>query len=477
MVKALNKGKITAVQGSVIEAEFLNDLPPIYSELKTGKKGELVAEVQGYIDEKTVRALAMGPAQGLARGMEIVDTGHQIQVPVGPETLGRMFNVFGQPIDKKGDIKAKAWGAIHASPIALDKRQVSSEIFISGIKAIDLLTPMERGGKAGLFGGAGVGKTVLITEMINNMVGRYEGVSIFCGVGERSREGEQLYREMQEAGVLPKTVMVFGQMNEAPGVRFRVALSALTMAEYFRDVKGQDVLLLIDNIFRFVQAGSEVSVLLGQIPSRVGYQPSLGTDIAELEERIASTQKAAITSIQAVYVPADDFTDPSAVHTFAHLSASIVLSRSRAAQGLYPAVDPLQSSSNMLTPLVVGERHYKVATAVRRCLAEYEDLKDIIAMLGFDELPEHDQKTVQTARKLERFLTQPFFTTGQFTGMEGRSVNLEDTIDGCERILNDEFPYLDENDFYMVGDINEVIEKTKDKKKAYEETLKSGQAA
>ena len=475
MAKTLNKGKITAVQGSVIEAQFCDDLPAIYAELKTGKDGNLIAEVQGYIDEKTVRALVMGSTQGLSRGMEITDTGHQIQVPVGPETLGRMFNVFGQPIDKKGALKAKAWNSIHASPIPLDKRQVSQEIFVSGIKAIDLLAPMERGGKAGLFGGAGVGKTVLITEMINNMVGRYEGVSIFCGVGERSREGEQLYREMQEAGVLPKTVMVFGQMNEAPGVRFRVALSALTMAEYFRDIKGQDVLLLVDNIFRFVQAGSEVSVLLGQIPSRVGYQPSLGTDIADLEERIASSQKAAITSIQAVYVPADDFTDPSAVHTFAHLSASIVLSRQRAAQGLYPAVDPLQSTSNMLTPLIVGERHYKVATAVRKCLAEYEDLKDIIAMLGFDELPEHDQKTVQTARKLERFLTQPFFTTNQFTGMEGRSVNLEDTIEGCERILNDEFPYLNENDFYMVGNIQEVIDKTKAKKKAYEEALKAEQ--
>lgn len=465
-----NIGKIVAVQGSVIEAEFTSDLPSIYAELKA--QTGLVAEVQGYIDEKTVRALAMGSTQGLARGMDIVDTGHQIMVPVGPETLGRMFNVFGQPIDKNGEIKAKAFQSIHQNPIPLDKRQVSNQIFISGIKAIDLLAPMERGGKAGLFGGAGVGKTVLITEMINNMVGRYEGVSIFCGVGERSREGEQLYREMQEAGVLPKTVMVFGQMNEAPGIRFRVALSALTMAEYFRDEEKKDVLLLIDNIFRFVQAGSEVSVLLGQIPSRVGYQPSLGTDIADLEERISSTQKAAITSIQAVYVPADDFTDPSAVHTFAHLSSSIVLSRQRASQGLYPAVDPLQSSSNMLTPLIVGERHYKTATAVRRCLAEYEDLKDIIAMLGFDELPEHDQKTVQRARKLERFLTQPFFTTGQFTGMEGRSVNLDDTIDGCERILNDEFPYLDENDFYMVGDINEVIQKTKDKKKAYEQNLK-----
>lgn len=469
--KKQNIGKIKAVQGSVLEVEFSKELPAIYTELKTGAKLELTAEVQGYVSETVVRALALGQTQGLARGMDVIDTGHQIQVPVGPETLGRMLNVFGNPIDKKGAIKAKAFESIHQDPIPLDKRTISNQVFISGIKAIDLLAPMERGGKAGLFGGAGVGKTVLITEMINNMVGRYEGVSIFCGVGERSREGEQLYREMQDAGVLQKTVMVFGQMNEAPGIRFRVALSALTMAEYFRDKKSQDVLLLIDNIFRFVQAGSEVSVLLGQIPSRVGYQPSLGTDIADLEERISSTQKAAITSIQAVYVPADDFTDPSAVHTFAHLSSSIVLSRQRASQGLYPAVDPLASSSNMLTPLIVGERHYRVATAVRKCLAEYEDLKDIIAMLGFDELPEHDQKTVLTARKLERFLTQPFFTTEKFTGMEGRSVDIEDTIEGCERILNDEFPYLDESDFFMVGSIKEVIEKTKAKKKAYEENL------
>jgi F-type H+-transporting ATPase subunit beta len=382
-----------------------------------------------------------------------------------------MFNVFGEPIDKKENLENVIKKPIHAEPIALDKRQTKSEIFISGIKAIDLLAPMERGGKAGLFGGAGVGKTVLITELINNMVGRYEGASIFCGVGERSREGEQLYREMQDAGVLPKTVMVFGQMNEAPGVRFRVPLTGLTMAEYFRDKEKKDVLLLVDNIFRFVQAGSEVSVLLGQIPSRVGYQPSLGTDIANLEERISSTADAAITSIQAVYVPADDFTDPSAVHTFAHLSSSIVLSRVRAAQGLYPAVDPLSSSSNMLTPLIVGERHYKVAVAVRKCLAEYEDLKDIIAMLGFDELPEKDQQTVLTARKLERFLTQPFYTTYQFTGMEGRSVDLEKTIEGCERILSGEFNYLSENDFFMVGDIDEVLEKTKDKKAEYEKSL------
>jgi len=463
MSKALeNIGHITAIQGSVLEIAFAKQLPAIYNELRIGD--DQVAEVQGYVDKTTVRALMMGPTRGLARGDKVIDTGHQIEVPVGPETLGRMFNVFGQPIDQKGEIKAKHQNPIHAAPIPLDKREVSSQIFVTGIKAIDLLAPLERGGKSGLFGGAGVGKTVLITELINNMVEHYEGVSIFCGVGERSREGEQLYREMQQAGVLPKTVMVFGQMNEAPGVRFRVALSALTMAEYFRDKKKTDVLLLIDNIFRFVQAGSEVSVLLGQIPSRVGYQPSLGTDIAELEERISSTTQAAITSIQAVYVPADDFTDPSAVHTFAHLSSSIVLSRTRAAQGFYPAVDPLQSSSNMLTPLIVGERHYKIATQVRRCLAEYEDLKDIIAMLGFDELPEHDQQTVLTARKLERFLTQPFFTTKQFTGMEGRSVPLEETLSGCERILKGEFNDLSESDFFMVGNIDEVLAKRKKNK-------------
>jgi len=467
MAEKKNIGHITAINGGVVEIEFPHKLPYIHNELQIG---HLVAEVQGYIDEITVRALVMGATSGLSRNTEVIDSGHPIEVPVGDAVLGRMFNLFGEPIDGKGKLKNVTKKSIHAAAIPLSKRQTKSEIFISGIKAIDLLAPMERGGKAGLFGGAGVGKTVLITELINNMVGRYDGASIFCGVGERSREGEQLYREMQDAGVLDKTVMVFGQMNEAPGIRFRVPLTGLTMAEYFRDYEKKDVLLLIDNIFRFVQAGSEVSVLLGQMPSRVGYQPSLGTDIADLEERISSSENAAITSIQAVYVPADDFTDPSAVHTFAHLSSSIVLSRVRAAQGLYPAIDPLTSSSNMLTPRIVGERHYRVAVAVRKCLAEYEDLKDIIAMLGFDELPEKDQKTVLTARKLERFLTQPFFTTHQFTGMQGRSVDLQKTIEGCERILSGEFDYLSENDFFMVGDVDEVVERTKDKKLAYEKS-------
>ena len=455
-----NSGIIAAVSGSVVEVKF-KKLPMMFAKLLTGENNQLVLEVQGYMNENTVRALAMGSTQGLARGMTVIDTGRQIEVPVGEATLGRMFNVLGDTIDGKRKIKTTKTRPIHAAPVKIADMEVSSEIFITGIKAIDLLAPMERGGKAGLFGGAGVGKTVLITEMINNMVGRYEGVSLFAGIGERSREGEQLYREMEEAGVLNKTVMIFGQMNEAPGVRFRVALSALTMAEYFRDEKKQDVLLLIDNIFRFIQAGSEVSVSLGQIPSRVGYQPSLGTDIADIQERIASSKDAAITSVQAVYVPADDFTDPSATHTFAHLSSTIVLSRGRAAQGLYPALDPLSSGSNMLTPLIVGERHYKVATAVRKTLAQYEDLKDIIAMLGFDELPEHDQQTVLTARKLERFLTQPFFTTGQFTGMEGKSVSLEDTISGCERILSGEFNGLNENSFYMIGTVDEALEKAK----------------
>ena len=454
-----NTGIITEVQGNVVHIRFEKKLPKIYTELRT-KEG-LVIEVEGYKDPKTVVGLVLGSTHGLARNVEVIDTGSMIEVPVGSEVLGRMFNVFGHPIDGKGEVKTKERRPIHNKSIPLDKREVSTEIFVSGIKAIDLLAPMEKGGKAGLFGGAGVGKTVLITEMINNMVGRYEGVSLFCGVGERSREGQQLYQEMENAGVLDNTVMLFGQMNESPGVRFRVAQSALTMAEYFRDEKKQDVLLLIDNIFRFIQAGSEVSVLLGQMPSRVGYQPSLGTDIAELEERISSSKDASITSIQAVYVPADDFTDPSATHTFAHLSSTIVLSRARASQGLYPALDPLHSSSNMLTPLIVGKRHYDVATKVRKTLADYEDLKDIIAMLGFDELPQKDQKTVLTARKLERFLTQPFFTTEKFTGMEGRSVNLEENLSGCERILNQEFKDASENDFYMVGNIEEALDKMK----------------
>lgn len=458
-----NTGRIHAIQGSVVDISFPDLLPAVFNELRVG---DLVLEVQAHLDGQTVRALAMGPTRGLARGQEVFDTEHMLTVPVGDKILGRMFNVFGDTIDGGAGIGETERRPIHNHSLPLARRSVDSKVFVSGIKAIDLLAPMERGGKAGLFGGAGVGKTVLITEMINNMVGRYEGVSLFCGVGERCREGEQLYREMRDAGVLDKTIMMFGQMNEAPGIRFRVAHAALAMAEYFRDEKKQDVLLLIDNVFRFVQAGSEISVLMGQMPSRVGYQPSLATDIASLQERISSTATGAITSIQAVYVPADDLTDPSASHTFAHLSSNIVLSRARVSQGLYPAVDPLASGSNMLTPLTVGERHYRVVTAVRRTLAEYEELKDIIAMLGFDELPENDQKTVMKARKLERFLTQPFFTTKHFTGMDGKSVELDDTLTGCEKILSGEVDDLPENAFYMVGTIDDAIEKAKKLKEA-----------
>lgn len=395
-------------------------------------------------------------------------------VPVGKGVLGRMMNVMGEPIDNEGKLSdIVAWRGIHNKPIPLMERSVKSEIFQTGIKAIDLLTPLERGGKAGLFGGAGCGKTVLITEMINNMFGRYDGVSLFCGVGERSREGEELYTEMKDAGVLDKTTMIFGQMNEPSGVRFRVAQAALTIAEYFRDDLKQDVLLMIDNIFRFVQAGSEVAGLMGRIPSRVGYQSSLGQDLAALEERIASTPSAAITSIQAVYVPADDFTDPSAAETFSHLSATVVLSRKMASQGLYPAVDPLASSSKMLSVDVVGERHYNVAKNVKMVMAQYEDLKDIIAMLGYDELSDEDQATVVKARQLERFLTQPFATTKHFTGIEGKLVDLEQTLEGCERILKGEFLHLSPNAFYMIGDISEVKIDEKSEVEKKEETHES----
>jgi F-type H+-transporting ATPase subunit beta len=382
-------------------------------------------------------------------------------VPVGRACLGRLFNVFGETIDGKGEVKADERRSIHREPVALSRQSARREIFVTGVKAIDVLAPLERGGKAGLFGGAGVGKTVLIMELIHNMVGRHKGVSIFCGIGERTREAEELYSQIREAGVLDSTVMVFGQMNEQPGARFRVGHAALTMAEYFRDDRRQDVFLLIDNIFRFVQSGSEVSGLMGRMPSRLGYQPTLGTELSALEERISSTAAGAITSIQAVYVPADDFTDPAVVHTFEHLSASIVLSRERASEGLYPAVNPLRSGSKMLTPTVVGERHYAVAQEVRRTLQEHEELKDIIAMLGLEELSRQDQLTVNRARRLERFLTQPFFVTEQFTGQEGKMVDLDDAIDGCERILSDEFVDVPESAFYMIGGIDEVRKKSK----------------
>jgi F-type H+-transporting ATPase subunit beta len=393
--------------------------------------------------------------------MAVEDTGGPLKAPVGKGVLSRMFDVFGNAIDRQPAPSDVQWRTVHRAPPPLSKRSTKSEIFETGIKVIDVLVPLERGGKAGLFGGAGVGKTVLLTEMIHNMIGHQEGVSIFCGIGERCREGEELYRDMKEAGVLPNMVMVFGQMNEPPGSRFRVGHAALTMAEYFRDDEHRDVLLLIDNIFRFIQAGMEVSGLMGQMPSRLGYQPTMGTELSGLEERIANTDTGAITSIQAVYVPADDFTDPAAVHTFSHLSASIVLSRKRASEGLFPAIDPLQSSSKMATPGIVGERHYALAQEIRRTLAQYGELKDIIAMLGLEQLSPEDRNVVVRARRLERFLTQPFFTTEQFTGLKGKLVSLKDALDGCERILHDEFKDYPESALYMIGTIGEAKGKAK----------------
>jgi F-type H+-transporting ATPase subunit beta len=449
-------GTLVSIHGNIVDVRFDGGVPPLRRKLEVGGAPPVPVEVAAHLDARTVRGIALGPTRGLARGAPAVDSGRPLEAPVGPALLGRMLDAFGRPIDGAGPLPDVEWRPIHRPPVPLARRQVGSDIFETGIKVIDLLSPLERGGKAGLFGGAGVGKTVLITEMIHNMVGRYAGVSLFCGIGERSREAEELYRDVQRAGVLDRTVLVFGQMNEPPGVRFRVGHAALTIAEFFRDDLRQDVLLLIDNIFRFIQAGSEISALMGRIPSRVGYQPTLGTELAELEERIASTASGAITSIQAVYVPADDFTDPAATHTFAHLSASVVLSRRRASQGLYPAVDPLRSGSKMLTPAVVGRRHYRVAGAVRRTLAEYEELRDIIAMLGLEELSERDRATVARARRLERFLTQPFFTTEQFTGRPGRQVELAATLDGCERILDDELADVPETAFYMVGGLEDV---------------------
>ncbi len=451
-----NLGVVVSVRGSVVDIRFDRHLPPIYSVLRTGAEKQIVIEVLAQQDARHVRGIALTPTQGLARGMAVEDTGGPLKAPVGKAVLSRMFDVFGNTIDREAALSDVQWRSVHRAPPPLARRSTKSEVFETGIKVIDVLVPLERGGKAGLFGGAGVGKTVLLTEMIHNMIGHHEGVSIFCGIGERCREGEELYDAMKEAGVLPNMVMVFGQMNEPPGARFRVGHAALTMAEYFRDDEHRDVLLLVDNIFRFIQAGMEVSGLMGQMPSRLGYQPTMGTELSRLEERIANTDTGAITSIQAVYVPADDFTDPAAVHTFSHLSASIVLSRKRASEGLFPAIDPLQSSSKMATPGIVGERHYRVAQEIRRTLAQYAELKDIIAMLGLEQLSLEDRNVVVRARRLERFLTQPFFTTEQFTGLKGELVSLKDALDGCERILRDEFKAYPESALYMIGTIGEA---------------------
>ena len=454
-----NVGIVVSVRGSVVDIRFDTRLPSINT-LIHAKNGTVVIEILTQLDAHHVRGIALTPTQGLARGTAVTDTGGPLMAPVGKGIFARMFDVFGNPIDRQTAPADVTWRTVHQPPPPLSQRSTKSEIFVTGIKIIDVLMPLERGGKAGLFGGAGVGKTVLLTEIIHNMIKHHKGMSIFCGIGERCREGEELYRDMKNAGVLSNMVMVFGQMNEPPGSRFRVAHAALTMAEYVRDDEHRDVLLLIDNIFRFIQAGSEVSGMMGQMPSRLGYQPTMSTELAQLEERIANTESGAITSIQAVYVPADDFTDPAAVHTFSHLSASIVLSRKRASEGLYPAIDPLQSNSKMAMPGIIGERHYNLAQEVRRTLAQYEELKDIIAMLGLEQLSPEDRTVVARARRLERFLTQPFFATEQFSGIKGKLVTLDDSLNGCERILHDEFKDYPERALYMIGAIDEAKEKT-----------------
>ncbi|MEO7524412.1 MAG: F0F1 ATP synthase subunit beta, partial [Ferruginibacter sp.] len=451
LTRVLNCGKIISVRGSVVDVSFDHDLPSVYTLLRSGADNQVSIEVLSQLDSKTIRGIALNATQGLSRGMAVETDGQQLTVPVGEDTLGRMFDVFGNTIDHLEPLPATVRRNIHQAPPALSHRAVNSEIFETGIKAIDVLIPLERGGKAGLFGGAGVGKTVLLTEMIHNMVGHNKGVSMFCGIGERCREGNELYNAMKDAGLLKDMVLLFGQMNEPPGARFRVGHAALTMAEYFRDDEHRDVLLLIDNIFRFIQAGMEVSGLMGQMPSRLGYQPTMATELSELEERIAHTNNGAITSIQAVYIPADDLTDPAAVHTFSHLSASIALSRKKASEGLYPSIDLLQSNSKMATPGIIGQKHYNLAQKIRATLAQYEELKDIISMLGMEQLSMNDRNVVNRARKLERFLTQPFFSTEQFSGIKGKQVSLKDSLDGCERILADEFKDYPESAFYMIG--------------------------
>jgi len=463
---AANVGYITQVIGPVVDVEFPSGkLPQIYNALKveatteSGLKVKVTCEVQQLLGDNRVRAVAMSSTDGLVRGMPVVDTGAPITVPVGEATLGRIFNVLGEPVDQKGPVQAKEFAPIHRSAPPLVELTVKPEPLETGIKVIDLLAPFKKGGKVGLFGGAGVGKTVLIQELIHNIAEEHSGLSVFAGVGERTREGNDLYNEMKESGVLSKVALVYGQMNEPPGARMRVGLTALTMAEYFRDVNKQDVLLFIDNIFRFVQAGSEVSALLGRMPSAVGYQPTLATEMGNLQERITSTKQGSITSVQAVYVPADDLTDPAPATTFAHLDSTVVLSRSLAAKGIYPAVDPLESSSTILQADIVGEEHYNTARAVKQTLQRYKELQDIIAILGLDELSEEDKLVVARARRIERFLSQPFFVAEVFTGSPGKYVKLEDTIKGFQRILSGELDHLPEQAFYLVGTIEEAIEK------------------
>ncbi|UYP68234.1 F0F1 ATP synthase subunit beta [Thalassobacter stenotrophicus] len=457
-------GKITQVIGAVVDVQFEGDLPEILNALKTQNQGkDLVLEVAQHLGENTVRAIAMDATEGLVRGQAVENTGGQISVPVGSATLGRIMNVTGDPVDEKGPVNATATRAIHGDAPEFDEQSTETEILVTGIKVIDLLAPYTKGGKIGLFGGAGVGKTVLIMELINNIAKVHSGLSVFAGVGERTREGNDLYHEMIESGVIvpddlekSKIALVYGQMNEPPGARMRIALSGLTLAEQFRDESGSDVLFFVDNIFRFTQAGSEVSALLGRIPSAVGYQPTLATDMGAMQERIASTKSGSITSVQAVYVPADDLTDPAPATSFAHLDATTVLDRSISEKGIYPAVDPLGSTSRLLDPLIIGDEHYKVATDVQQVLQRYKSLQDIIAILGMDELSEEDKLAVARARKLERFLSQPFDVAKVFTGSDGVQVPLEDTIASFKAVVAGEYDHLPESAFYMVGGIDEV---------------------
>jgi len=479
--KNINKGRIVSIRGPVLEVEFTpGKLPDMYTALeihrpegmkKDYQREKVIVEVQQSIGGNLVRAVAMSPTDGLERGMEVIDTGKTIEVPVGRETLGRLFNVLGEPIDNMGPVSAARTLSIHREAPSMVDIEPTTELFETGIKVIDLLCPFIKGGKIGMFGGAGVGKTVVIMELIHNIATEHGGFSVFSGIGERTREGNDLYLEMKESGVLEKTALVFGQMNEPPGARFRVGLSGLTMAEYFRDYEGKDLLLFIDNIFRFVQAGQEVSTLLGRMPSAVGYQPTLASEMGELQERITSTKKGSITSVQAIYVPADDLTDPAPATTYTHLDSTVVLSRQIVERGLYPAVDPLDSSSQILNPQYVGVEHYQVARGVQEILQRNKELQDIIAILGIDEISEEDKLTVQRARKIEKFLSQPFSVAEQFTGLEGKYVKIEDTVKGFKAIIEGKYDDIPEQAFYMTGTIEEV-EECANKLKAGEEAEK-----
>ena len=458
------KGKVVQVIGTVVDVEFPPDkLPRLFNSLEIEKGGEkLILEVEQHIGNNWVRCLALGPTEGLARGVEANDTGNPVLVPVGQETLGRLFDVTGRPLDNLGPVEATEYWPIHRPPPSFEEQETATELLETGIKVFDLITPFMKGGKIGAYGGAGVGKTVIIMELIRNIAAVHKGVSVFSGVGERSREGNDLWNEMKASGVMDNTVLVFGQMNEPPGVRARIGLTGLTMAEYFRDEQGQDVLLFIDNIYRYILAGMEVSALLGRMPSAVGYQPTLATEMGALEERITSTKKGSITSFQAIYVPADDYTDPGIVTTFGHLDAVVSLERALSAQGLYPAVDPLASFSRMLEPRIVGDEHYRVARGVQQVLQRYRDLQDIIAILGIEELSEEDKIAVARARKVQRFLTQPFYVAQAFTDMDGKYVPVRETVRGFNEILEGKHDDLPEQAFYMTGTIDEVLEKAQE---------------